>query len=240
MAVFFCPMENFFRRLKYYGIGFGIGLLFVIFFFKNKGCAWTPENRVKTAIFERLIVVNKENQIELKKLNINEKELIQILRNSDINFQKSKKSDRFKVYHFDCKTKSGRNFSALLTLGKDSFLSEVILKQRNSFKTKNSAKGLGKIVFFPKERNLVYVDTTDRLICQKEVLNLRDNEQLFQEIRKSGVVDFEGSRLNRSPKPEHCILFKDQKSRQVRAFALWHMEKIEIYRLDLPFDNSCE
>ena len=135
MAVFFCPMENFFRRLKYYGIGFGIGLLFVIFFFKNKGCAWTPENRVKTAIFERLLILNDENKSELEKLNLSEKELIQILRKSDINFQKSKKTDRFKVYHFDCKTKSGKDFIALLTLGKESFLSEVLLKEKKtSFK----------------------------------------------------------------------------------------------------------
>ena len=97
MAVFFCPMENFFRRLKYYGIGFGIGLLFVIFFFKNKGCAWTPENRVKTAVFERLLVINDENKSELEKLNLSKKELIQILKNSDINFQKSKKHIVLKI-----------------------------------------------------------------------------------------------------------------------------------------------
>lgn len=240
MAVFFCPMENFFRRLKYYGIGFGIGLLFVIFFFKNKGCAWTPENRVKTAIFERLIVVNKENQIELKKLNINEKELIQILRNSDINFQKSKKSDHFKVYHFDCKAKSGKEFIALLTLVKESFLSEVLFKEKNTGQAKNSIQGIGKIIYFPKERNFLYADTTDKLNCQKEVIQINDNDQLFQQIRKNGCIDFEKSNLKRSPKPEHCLVFKDKINREVHAYALWHMDKIEIFRMDLPFDNSCE
>ena len=127
-------MENFLKRLKYYGIGFGIGFLFLIFFFKNKGCAWTPENRVKSAIFERILVLNEENKIALHKLNLSEKELIQILRNSYVNFQKSKKTDRFKVYHFDCQTHSGKEFVTLITLGKDSFLSEVILNKKNTSK----------------------------------------------------------------------------------------------------------
>jgi hypothetical protein len=240
MAVFFCPMENFFRRLKYYGIGFGIGLLFVIFFFKNKGCAWTPENRVKTAIFERLLVLNENNKRELEKLNLSEKELIQILRKSDINFQKSKKTDRFKVYHFECKTKTGKAFIALLTLGKDSFLSEVVLKEKSTRKVKNSVEGLGEIIYFPKERNFLYVDTTDKLICQKEIIQLKENNQLFQRIRNNGMIDFGNSKLSRNPKPEHCILFKDKKNREVRAYALWHMDKIEIFSMDLVFDNSCK
>jgi len=240
MAVFFCLMENFFRRLKYYGIGFGIGLLFVIFFFKNKGCAWTPENRVKTAIFERLLVINDENKNELEKLNLSEKELIQILRNSDIDFQKSKKTDQFKVYHFDCKTKSGKEFTALLTLGKDSFVSEVILKEKNSFKAKNSVEGIGEIFYFPKERNFLYVDTTEKLDCQKEVIQIKDNDLLFQRIRKNGYIDFEKSNLKRSPKPEHCLVFRDKKKREIHAFALWHMDKIEVFKMDLPFDSLCK
>ena len=220
-------MENFLKRLKYYGIGFGIGFLFLIFFFKNKGCAWTPENRVKSAIFERILVLNEENKIALNKLNLSEKELIQILRNSDVNFQKSKKTDRFKVYHFDCQTHSGKEFVTLITLGKDSFLSEVILNKKNTSKAKNTVEGMGKIIFFPKERNFIYVDTTDKLICQKEIIQLRENDQIFQRIRKNGLVDFENSKLDRSPKPEHCLVFKDKMNREISAYALWHMDKIE-------------
>ncbi|MBM3184701.1 MAG: hypothetical protein FJZ67_00235 [Bacteroidetes bacterium] len=233
-------MENFLRRLKYYGIGFGIGLIFVIFFFKNKGCAWTPENRVKTAIFERLLVINDENKKELEKLDLSEKELIQILRNSDIDFQKSKKTDQFKVYHFDCKAKSSKEFIVLLTLGKESFLSEVLLKEKKTSRATNSIKGIGEIIYFPKERNFLYVDTTDKLNCQKEVILVKDNDQLFQRIRKNGYIDFEKSNLKRRPKPEHCLVFRDKKNREIRAFALWHMDKIEIFKMDLSFDSSCK
>jgi hypothetical protein len=233
-------MENFWRRLKYYGIGFGIGLVFVIFFFKNKGCAWTPENRVKNAIFERMLVISENEKERLNKLNVNEKELIRIIRNGDIDFQKSKKTDRFKIYHFDCQTKYNKKFSVLLTLGKDSFISEILIKEKNSFRAKNSREGKGKIIYFPKERNFLFTDTTDLLICQKQVAQLLDNEKLYQRIRKNGTIDFKNSKLEMSPKPEHCILFRDKKNREIRAFAIWHMDKIEIFRFDLSFQTDCD
>jgi hypothetical protein len=232
-------MENFWRRLKYYGIGFGIGLIFVIFFFKNKGCAWTPENRVKNAIFERILVIESAEMEELEKLNISKKELIQIIRNSDVDFQKSKKTDRFKVYHFDCQTKKGKKFSALITLGKDSFISEILLKEKNSLKAKNSKQGDGEIIHYPKERNFVFTDTTDLLICQKQAAQLLDNEKLYQQIKKNGTIDFKNSKLEMSPKPEHCIRFKDKKNREIKAYGIWHMDKIEIFRFDLSFKTDC-
>jgi len=199
-----------------------------------------PENRVKTAIFERLLVINDDNKSELEKLDLSEKELIHILKNSDIDFQKSKKTDQFKVYHFDCKTKSGKEFIALLTLGKESFLSEVLLKEKKTSQAKISVKGSGEIIYFPKERNFLYVDTTEKLDCQKEVIQIKDNDQLFQRVRKNGFIDFEKSNLKRSPKPEHCLVFRDKKNREIHAYALWHMDKIEIFRMDLSFDSSCK
>jgi hypothetical protein len=62
-------MESLWRRLKYYGIGFGIGLVFVIFFFQNRGCSWLPSNRVKNSILDRLVVASDETLEILKKKN---------------------------------------------------------------------------------------------------------------------------------------------------------------------------
>jgi len=59
-------MNTFLRRLKYYGIGFGIGLLFVFFIFKQKGCSWTPGNRVKEAVLNRIIVADSLDLAFLK------------------------------------------------------------------------------------------------------------------------------------------------------------------------------
>jgi hypothetical protein len=55
-------MEGFFKRLKYYGTGLLIGLIFVTFFMRGRGCSWLPENRLKTSLFERIIVLSEENK----------------------------------------------------------------------------------------------------------------------------------------------------------------------------------
>lgn len=239
MTAFFCTMDNFFRRLKYYGIGFGIGMLFVFFFFKNKGCAWTPSNRVKSSIFERIIVLSETEQQKLSEMHISNKELLQILRDGDIDFQKSEKSSRFKVYHINCISKNGKNFVAKITLGEDSFISEIQFKSTKSSKIKYSDKGFGKFIYFPKPKDLVYVDTTDVLICQQEAIKIKDNNKLYQRIRKTGKIDFGKSNLYMNPKPEHYITFKDKNNRSIAAKGIWHMDKIEIVQLLLDFKNDC-
>lgn len=233
-------MDNFLRRLKYYGIGFGIGMLFVFFFFKNKGCAWTPSNRVKSAIFERIIVLSEKEQQRLAEMHISNKELLQILRDSDIDFQKSEKSSRFKVYHLNCTSKTGKTFVVKITLGEDSFISEVQLKDTKSSKIKYSDKGFGKFIYFPKPKDLIYVDTTDLLICQQEALKIENNNKLYQQIIKTGKIDFEKSNLYLNPKPEHFITFKDKKNRAIAAKGIWFMDKIEIVQLFLDFKNDCK
>ena len=84
-------MDNFFRRLKIYGIGFGIGLICVFLFFRNRGCNWLPENRVKSSFIERVIVVHEEEMPAFKALALNEKQLNDLIQNSSISFSESKK-----------------------------------------------------------------------------------------------------------------------------------------------------
>ena len=233
-------MEIFLRRLKYYGIGFGIGMLFVFFFFKNKGCAWTPSNRVKSSIFERIIVLSEPEFQKLSEMDVSKKEFLQILRDSDIDFHKSEKSSRFKVYHLNCTSKKGKNFVAKITLGEDSFISEIQFKNIKSSKIHYSEKGKGKFIYFPKPKDLIYVDTTDLLMCQQEAINFKDNNKLYQQIIKTGAIDFEKSKLYLNPKPEHALTFKDKQERTITAKGIWHMDKIEIVQFYLNFKNSCK
>ena len=74
-------MDNFFRRLKYYGIGFGVGLVFVVFLFQQKGCSWTPGNRVKSAILERIIFVDSLDAAYLKTNHISKKSVRTFIEN---------------------------------------------------------------------------------------------------------------------------------------------------------------
>ena len=68
-------MDSIFRRLKYYGIGFGAGLVFVIFFFQNRGCSWLPDNRVKNSILDRVLVLPETESVQMKKYGLTKKDL---------------------------------------------------------------------------------------------------------------------------------------------------------------------
>ena len=233
-------MEGFFKRLKYYGTGLLVGLIFVTFFMRGRGCSWMPENRLKTSLFERIIVLSEENQKKLLDLNLSEKELVKALIDGDVKFTKSKKNNSFKVYYFDCKTESGKLFSCKATMPQESFISEIIFSNKDAKKIKNTKIGFGKPIYFPKSKDFVYVDTTDLLICQQEELNLMNVNKLFDRIKKTGRIDFKKSKLNISPKPEHCLCFRGNNNELVLAKSIWYKEKIEIIAFDLPDSSSCK
>ena len=89
-------MDNFFRRLKLYGIGFGIGLVCVFLFFRNRGCNWLPENRVKASIIERVIIVHEDEILAYKGLGITDVQLNKIIQNASVSFSESKKKASLK------------------------------------------------------------------------------------------------------------------------------------------------
>lgn len=233
-------MDNFFKRLKYYGIGFGIGLVFVVFFFGNRGCAWYPANRVKNTIFNKIIVISDNQLDNIKKIGLTKKELIVSINAGDVNFKKSKKNNRSKVYHFDCKANNGKKFQCNVTLNDDSFISEVQIGNENGFKVQNSKKGLGNFIYFPKEKDFVFMDTTDLIFCQQEAMKLMNENKIFNQIKKTGKLNFEKSNLEIQPKPEHWIQFRDKKNRLIEANAIWYKEKIQINRFVLPFLVDCK
>ena len=86
---------TFLRRLVYYLIGFGIGLIMVIFFFQNRGCSWLPENKVKETILRKIII--SENPL----MKIDSMELF--LSNYEVDFSQSSKDSIEKTYFFKIK-----------------------------------------------------------------------------------------------------------------------------------------
>jgi hypothetical protein len=178
--------------------------------------------------------------VELKELGLTKKDLILALNEGDVNFKKSKKNNHFKVYRFTCETKIGKKFNCNVTLNEDSFISEVQFGDKSAFKVKNTKEGLGNFIYFPKEKDFVFMDTTDLILCQQEALKLVNEDILFDQIRKTGKLNFEKSNFEIQPKPEHWIQFRDKKNRLIEANAIWYKEKIQINRFILPFKIDCE
>jgi len=227
-------MESFKRRLKYYGIGFGFGLIFIFFFFQNRGCSWLPSNRVKNAVLDRLLVVSDETQGFLDKKKISDDDLILVLNDGDVDFSKSSKDKKDKVYILE---KDGIHFA--FTLPNESFISEVFVGAKNGKKITGTQEGTGRIIHFPKDEDLVFPDSTTSVTCQQTKLGLINPREILKLLKKSGRVDFAKCELKHHPKPEHYLIF-DLKGKQVGIKAIWYKNKINITRFEAEEIQDCD
>tara|TARA_R110002072_G_scaffold301854_1_gene482643 strand:+ start:18579 stop:19268 length:690 start_codon:yes stop_codon:yes gene_type:complete len=225
-------MDKLIKRLKFYGIGFGFGLIFVIFFFQNRGCSWLPGNRVKNSILDRVLVVSDATILQMNKLNITNEEIIQVLNDGDIIFSKSDKSEDSKYYLIE---KEGRNYA--FTLPQESFISEVFIDAKKSH-AKTSTTGYGKLIHFPKDSTLVYVDTNKVAICQQEFLDLNDTRDILKLIKESGRINFASSKLKQKPKAEHTIEFQ-MDSLPISTEMIWYKNKLNITSFKFEGSDFC-
>jgi hypothetical protein len=235
-------MDSFLRRLKYYGIGFGIGLLFVFVFFQNRGCSWLPSNRVKNSFLERVIVVSEEQGKAMSEKGITVKDVVAALNDGDVDFGESKKSSDSnpKVYAVDKELDGKGNVRFYFTLPAESFITEVNFTAKNAVSVQNSINGKGRILRFPNEKNLLFVDSSKVTRCQLQVLGLSENKKLYRQWKRSARINFEKSSLKLSPKPEHYIEFSDGKGNWIGSRSIWYKNKINISSLDLPFETDCK
>lgn len=225
-------MQNTLRRFKYYGIGFGIGLIFVFFFFKNRGCSWLPENRVKNAILDRVLVVSEQSLESFKKANLTEQELVNVLNDGDVLFSESVKDKDDKIYMIE---KEGVKFA--FTLPEESFISEIFPAE--SVKgIKNSTKGYGKMLRFPMDQDLVFVDSNKTVTCQQNSLHLVNPRDILKRLKSGGKIDFERSNLKAEPKAEHFIVFQNN-GKEIGANVIWYKNKLNITSFEIPGDTLC-
>jgi hypothetical protein len=228
-------MKTFFDRLKIYAIGFGIGMVFVFFFFQNRGCSWLPDNRVKNSILDRVIVVQSVVEGQLKQKGISQKEIIALLNDGDVDFSKSKKDGQFKIYLV-----SKDDVKLYFTLPNESFISEVRLANVAVKSVKNSTKGTGKLIHFPKDNELVFADTTKLVSCQQQAFGMIENSKILKSLKANGLIDFEKSDFNVKPKALQYLFFNDKKGRKIGATAVWYKNKISIDHFELPFETDCQ
>jgi len=232
-------MDSFVRRLKYYGIGFGIGLIFVLFFFQNRGCSWLPANRIKNSILERALVLPDDQKAYMLSQGIKQEDIVSVLNDGDVNFEASRKKGNPQVYLIEKEMDNGKMLKVFFTLPKESFISEVHLSESRSSKVTNSKQGFGKIMRLPIDKHMIYVDSSKVATCQQEKLGLINTVDIYNLWKKDAKVDFSKSALARSPKPEHYIIFKDKNGRETGTKSIWYKTKINISSFDLIFETDC-
>lgn len=229
-------MENFFRRLKYYAFGFGIGLIFVFIFFKNRGCSWLPSNRVKNTLLDRVIVIPESDLLALKKENIKIEDLKDILNNGVVSFNESSKHQNPKVYLIEKELNNSKYNKFYFTLPEESFISELRIEKPTS----NSTNEFGKLLFFPNDDNLIFVDSSSILNCQQEKLRLLNPKDILKLLKKNGRINFSKSHLNITPKPDHTLEITLDNNKKVNLSTIWYKNKINVTELKPETKLDCE
>ncbi len=220
------------KRLKYYGVGFGFGILFVVFFFQNRGCSWLPSNRVKNTILDRVLVIDQDTEKEMLKMNLSTDDVVQVLNDGDILFGDSDKNREHKCYIIE---KEGVTYA--FTLPAESFISQVFVDVKKEIKS-TSIKGKGKLIHFPMDDNLVYVDTNSVLGCQQKELGLENPQEILKSLIENGKIDFEKSDLSIRPKAEHFIQF-EYKGRNIGANFIWYKDKLNLTAFEFEGNEKC-
>ncbi len=233
-------MDSIFRRLKYYGIGFSIGLIFVVFFFQNRGCSWLPSNRVKNSILDRVLILPDSEKIQLKKYGLTKKDLTNVLNDGEVLFEDSKKVGNPKVYVIEKEIPNKGKMKFFFSLANESFMAEIHFSEKNAKKTINTRTGFGDLIYFPADDDLVFPDTTARVTCQQDKLGLINPKDILKALKKSGRIDFSKSHLSATPKPEHYLLFKDKKGQEIGCNVIWYKNKLNITDFTLPPGNECK
>lgn len=225
-------MKNFLKRLKYYGIGFGLGLIFVIFFFDNRGCSWLPGSRVKNTILGRILVVSEKDQKAYDKLNISDKEIVQFLNDGDLNIGASNTQGNPKVYEIT-KEIRGKEIKLWFTLPNETFISEVVIPKGTIEEVRNTKEGTGRMIRFPLVDNLIFLKETDKSFNEeKKKLKLDDSKKVMYYLKKNGRIDFAASRLTDKPYPIQKIIFTTPTNQVVHASSYWFEEHVTIESFD--------
>lgn len=232
-------MDNLLRRLKYYGIGFGMGLIFVFFFFQNRGCSWLPGNRIKNSILDRVVTVNTVTLKSLEQKGISKEDIVSVLNDGDVNFSESKKDGNPQVYVVEKEIENNGMMKFYFSLPKESFVSEMTIEATDAKKIKNSTSGIGELIHFPKDENLVFPDTTAYVTCQQEALGLIDPREILKAIEKNGYIDFSKSNFDKKPKAEQYVFFV-QNGDTIGFNSFWYQNKINISSFEIPFETNCK
>jgi hypothetical protein len=229
-------MESFWRRLRYYGLGFGLGLILTFGIFNTRGCSWTPENRVKDAMNKRVWILDMQKVNSFyKDHKLNDAKFYRLMQDADISFTKSIRSGRHKVYDITFTDGKKQEAHCLARMTDESFVVEFIPGVQNIKeyrKMKRSSIG-ASIIHTPNQKHLVYAEDNPAIKEHLRALGIPNDIQL-QKALLSGHFDYQKSRLKEQPRPVHVFQFRPENNKrriEVSAACIWYKDKIKVYSL---------
>jgi len=220
-------MKSIWKRFQYYGIGFGIGLIFVGFFFQNRGCSWLPSNRVKNTLMDKVLVLPESQEEIMRKHRLTEEELIQFLNDGDVVFNASIKEPAVfpKAYVLEREI-AGKMHRVQFSIYEDSYITPVHYVEENGEAVNyENLAGSGRFLRLPKDSALVFIDKSDYVQCKSTGLADAEQKSIVEALANSGSIDFDKSDLM-LPKAEHHISFIQSNGDTVQAKTIWFESRI--------------
>ena len=234
-------MKGFWKRLRYYLVGFTIGTIFVVFFFQNRGCSWTPQNRVKNSIIDKVLIIPDSEKIKHPELaNLTSASILSFIAQGEVNFGESlKDQNEFpKVYIIELEDSIPSRLQ--FNLYEDSYISVIHhLDQDESPRRYESLEGFGDFLRMPKDSAIVFVEKSNFVQCKARGLASKRQEDLVKALKQSGRINFDKSDLM-LPKAEHLIEFTQNDTLEVKAKTIYYESRITF--LDFIWDKKlpCE
>lgn len=197
---------KFWRRLRYYGIGLGIGLLLVFFIFNGRGCSWLPGNRVLSDVADSHILISEKARCQLSCLEIKDIEIYELFSdgNGDVLFDESLPRHEPKMYMVESPDESYK--VKVIRMDTVSIIRKVISAEGECLCAEENDEAYTvfkipvekvlKSLFYDEEREVKYDQKTK---CQMKCLGL-STDDLTEFLEGSKLVDSE-TEPNRIPNP---------------------------------------
>jgi hypothetical protein len=217
---------KFIHRLKYFLLGFGIGLIFVFFFFKDRGWDWLPGNRVTKFILTNPMEIDENFLLLLHQNNIKTDLLFDVIENGSVLFSESETKERIKNYKLELDT-----FKLTILVSFEDSSSTII--NLNNLKDKQSQKVVS-IPFYPSD-SLFFskilkkeIKANDLFLCQlkKEELNY---DSIITHLYNNKLLR-EFSRPYKKPNPiyysimnfqeKKILIYMEEGSKKIRLKAM--------------------
>lgn len=189
---------SFWARFRYYLIGVSIGVMVSFFFFRGRGCAWLPENRVKNEILESVILYTDAVKCQMKCNNVTEADIFELFYSGNVNFSESSPNENPKLYVLE-----GENFKA--TFAKEDTISVIReIRGGNECDCKNEKDILQELKLPESTAKKMIgkrpLELNDLAQCQKDCYDL--SEKQIETLIGDGNFMEEASNRRKRPYPE--------------------------------------
>ena len=230
---------KFIHRLKYFLVGFGIGLIAVFFFFKDRGWDWLPGNRVTKFILTNPMEIDEDFLLVLNENKIKTDLLFNTIEKGSVLFSESETKVRVKNYKIELDT-----FKLTILVSFEDSLSTII--NLNNLKNKQNQK-IVSTPFYPSD-SLFFskilkkeIKANDLFLCQlkKEELNY---DSIITHL-KNNILLREFSRPYKKPNPIYfsemnfngnkMIIHMEEGSKKIRLKSM-----VIINESNLEFDHT--